>query len=141
MKNYKKIVTGMALMMVMTLVLVSCGNAVGEVVKPAADNIAGAESPKPKNVLVQPQFPENPNANIMFVEANLKEIWLAGGCFWGLEAYMDRVPGVADVVSGYANGNTENPSYEDVVYKSTGHVETVRVKYDPNMISLDELLN
>ena len=54
---------------------------------------------------------------------------------------MARVPGVADSVSGYANGTTENPSYEDVVYRSTGHAETVEVKYDPDMISVEEILN
>ncbi|MBV1757926.1 MAG: peptide-methionine (S)-S-oxide reductase, partial [Dethiosulfatibacter sp.] len=54
-------------------------------------------------------------------EIVMKEIHLAGGCFWGLEEYMDRLPGVFDVTSGYANGTTENPKYEDVLYKNTGH--------------------
>ncbi|WP_373740967.1 bifunctional peptide-methionine (S)-S-oxide reductase MsrA/peptide-methionine (R)-S-oxide reductase MsrB [Neisseria sp.] len=71
---------------------------------------------------------------------NLKTIHLAGGCFWGLEAYFQRIDGVADAVSGYANGNTENPSYEDVVRRNTGHAETVRVSYDADKLSLDQIL-
>ncbi len=74
-------------------------------------------------------------------ELGLKSIYLAGGCFWGVEEYMSRIVGVYDVVSGYANGNTENPSYEEVIYNDTGHAETVRVLYDPNQVELAELLN
>ncbi|WP_425481813.1 peptide-methionine (R)-S-oxide reductase MsrB [Anaerotalea alkaliphila] len=70
----------------------------------------------------------------------MKEIHLAGGCFWGVEAYMQRIPGVMDAVSGYANGNTENPSYEDLVYRNSGHAETVRVLYDPEVVELKTLL-
>ncbi len=69
-----------------------------------------------------------------------RDIYLAGGCFWGVEAYMEKLDGVYDVVSGYANGNTENPSYEDVIYRDSGHAETVKVSYDSSVISLDELL-
>ena len=69
-----------------------------------------------------------------------KDIYLAGGCFWGIEAYMEKIPGVLDAVSGYANGNTENPSYEDLVYRNSGHAETVKVTYDPDEISLKTLL-
>ena len=71
---------------------------------------------------------------------NSKTIYLAGGCFWGLEAYFERVPGVLDAVSGYANGKTANPSYEDVSHRGTGHAETVKVTYDPERISLADLL-
>ncbi len=71
---------------------------------------------------------------------DFEEIYLAGGCFWGVEAYMERVNGVIDVSSGYANGNSENPSYEDVIYKQTGHAETVHVKYDPKIIDLEKVL-
>ena len=69
-----------------------------------------------------------------------KDIYLAGGCFWGIEAYMAKIPGVLDAVSGYANGNTENPSYEDLVYHNSGHAETVKVTYNPDEISLKTLL-
>lgn len=73
--------------------------------------------------------------------SNAKEIYLAGGCFWGLEAYMQRIDGVIDVTSGYANGKTDNPSYEDVVYHQTGHAETVHVTYDSSIIDLNGLLS
>lgn len=69
-----------------------------------------------------------------------KDIYLAGGCFWGVEAYFERIEGVVNAVSGYANGRTENPSYNDVIYKNTGHAETVKVTYDPAKVSLTELL-
>lgn len=69
-----------------------------------------------------------------------RDIYLAGGCFWGVEAYFKRIDGVLDAVSGYANGTTENPSYEDVIYRQTGHAEAVRVSYNPDQISLEQLL-
>lgn len=71
--------------------------------------------------------------------AGLREIHLAGGCFWGVEAYMERIDGVVDAVSGYANGTTEDPSYEDL-HRGSGHAETVRVWYDPERLTLDDLL-
>lgn len=71
---------------------------------------------------------------------NSHEIYLAGGCFWGVEAYIDRLPGVLSTDVGYANGNTEDPSYEDVCYRNTGHAETVHVVFDPKKLPLPELL-
>lgn len=71
----------------------------------------------------------------------MKEIYLAGGCFWGTEKYLSLIPGVISTETGYANGRTSNPSYEDVCYRDTGHAETVRVEYDPNQLSLTFLLN
>lgn len=71
---------------------------------------------------------------------SIREIYLAGGCFWGVEEYMSRIDGVVDAVSGYANGNTENPKYEDLLYRNSGHAETVQVLYDTSKISLDEVL-
>lgn len=86
------------------------------------------------------KYPPNPNVNLNFDTNNLKDIWLAGGCFWGVEAYMARVYGVYDAASGYANGNTENPTYEDVIWRNTGHAETVHVRYDPERVNLEKLL-
>ncbi len=73
-------------------------------------------------------------------EKNLETIYLAGGCFWGVEEYMSRLAGVYDVSSGYANGNTKNPTYEEVIHNDTGHAETVKVVYDPKQITLTEVL-
>ncbi len=67
-------------------------------------------------------------------------IYLAGGCFWGVEAYFRRIHGVVEAVSGYANGRTENPSYEDVCHHNTGHAEAVKVVFDDEKISLAEIL-
>lgn len=96
---------------------------------------AMTDSPDPSN-----KYPDNPNDDLVFDTENLESIWFAGGCFWGVEAYMDRVYGVYDVTSGYANGTTENPSYQDVLYKNTGHAETVHVQYDPERIDLESLV-
>lgn len=68
-------------------------------------------------------------------------IYLAGGCFWGMEKLMQSIPGVVDVVSGYANGREDLvPTYERVIGGDTGFRETVRVEYDPTLVSLDALL-
>lgn len=70
----------------------------------------------------------------------MKTIYLAGGCFWGVEDYLQRTYGVIDVISGYANGKTDNPTYEQVCYEGTDHAETVKVTYDPALVSLEYLL-
>ena len=69
----------------------------------------------------------------------LRDIYFAGGCFWGVDEYFSRVPGVRETVAGYANGSTENPAYEDVCRQITGHAETVLVRYDPGLVSLTAL--
>ena len=81
-----------------------------------------------------------PKTNQESIPVDARTIYLAGGCFWGVEAYFERIDGVLDAVSGYANGRTENPSYEDVVYRNTGHAETVKVVYNPDKLSLDDIL-
>lgn len=67
-------------------------------------------------------------------------IYLAGGCFWGLEKYMSLVPGVIDAEAGYANGTVESPTYEQVSTGRTGSAETVKVVYDPAVAPLPFLL-
>lgn len=74
----------------------------------------------------KPSFPRNA----------LHEIYFAGGCFWGVEEYFSRIPGVCDSVSGYANGNIEQPSYEEVCSGGTGFAETVKIVYDPEIVTL-----
>ena len=69
-----------------------------------------------------------------------KQIYLAGGCFWGLEEYFSFVCGVTQTQVGYANGQTQNPTYEDVCFHNTGHSETVKITYVPDKITLENLL-
>jgi len=83
----------------------------------------------------------NPNKDVAFDKNALKTIYLAGGCFWGVDAYLKRVVGVYETESGYANGESENPTYEQVKAQLTGHAETVRVVYDSTKLSLNNLLN
>ena len=69
-----------------------------------------------------------------------KEIYLAGGCFWGTEKYLENIPGVLSTEVGYANGNTENPTYEEVCSNNTGFAETVKVEYEDSKIGLPFIL-
>ena len=69
----------------------------------------------------------------------MKEIYFAAGCFWGAQHFFAGVDGVKEAVAGYANGNGENPSYEEVYTDTTGFAETVRVTYDEKRIGLKEL--
>jgi peptide methionine sulfoxide reductase msrA/msrB len=69
----------------------------------------------------------------------MKEIYFAAGCFWGAQHFFAGVDGVKEAVAGYANGNGENPSYEQVYTDTTGFAETVRVTYDEKRIGLKEL--
>ncbi len=74
----------------------------------------------------------------MFVKQ--KVIYLAGGCFWGVEAYISRLKGVNQTEVGYANGRDLAPTYEKVCTGKTGHAETVKVTFNPEIIPLDEVL-
>lgn len=69
-----------------------------------------------------------------------KEIYLAGGCYWGVEKYLSNIKGVKDTTVGFANGDTEHPTYEQVRYENTGHAETVKVLYDAEELPLPILL-
>jgi len=65
--------------------------------------------------------------------------YFAGGCFWGVEYYFNKEEGVIDAQSGFMGGHTKNPTYEEVCYKDTGHLEVVEVKYDSSKISYENL--
>lgn len=71
----------------------------------------------------------------------MKTIYLAGGCFWGTQKYFDQFDGVVNTVVGYANGSTQNPTYEEVKSQRTGHAETVQIMFDEAVISLTGLLD
>ncbi len=70
----------------------------------------------------------------------MKTIYLAGGCYWGVEKYLSNIPGVAQTEVGFANGDTHHPTYQQVRYEHTNHAETVRTVYDPEKLPLDKLL-
>ena len=82
-----------------------------------------------KNISINENIPEN-----------LEEIVFGAGCFWGVERKFWNLSGVYVTSVGYSGGNTDNPTYEDVCYKDTGHVEVVKIYYDPIVIGLNELL-
>ena len=73
-------------------------------------------------------------------EDSNSRIYLAGGCFWGVEKYLSQFDGILETCVGYANGTRANPTYEEVCTGTTGHAETVGVVYDPSIISLSEIL-
>ena len=71
----------------------------------------------------------------------MKTIFLAAGCFWGAQHYLKQIRGVVETETGFANGNTENPVYEEVYTDTTGYAEAVRVVFDPEVLPLRKLLN
>ncbi len=81
---------------------------------------------------------ERPAASQPLVQT--ETAYFAGGCFWGIEHYFQQGPGVIDAVSGYMQGETQNPTYKDICYTETGHAETVKVVFDPKRISFQRLL-
>lgn len=70
----------------------------------------------------------------------MHKIWLAGGCFWGVEAYFQQLKGVHDTTVGYGQGFTENPTYEEVCSGSTGHTEVCELVYEEAILTLPEVL-
>jgi peptide methionine sulfoxide reductase msrA/msrB len=72
--------------------------------------------------------------------ATLEEAYLAGGCFWGMQEILRKVPGIVQTEVGYIGGTTENPTYDDVHTGTTGHAEAVRVTFDPAQLSYSDLL-
>ncbi|KIG19487.1 Peptide methionine sulfoxide reductase MsrB [Enhygromyxa salina] len=77
----------------------------------------------------------DPPIDAATLEANGGVAYFAGGCFWGVEHFMEQIDGVLRVESGYMGGHLENPSYADVSSETTGHLETVRVYFDPARVS------
>jgi len=68
-----------------------------------------------------------------------KSAYFAGGCFWGVEYYFEKLEGVTAAISGYMGGALQNPSYRDVCSGFSGHLEVVRVDYDPDIVSFEQL--
>ena len=71
----------------------------------------------------------------------METAYLAGGCFWCVEAIFQRVNGVTGLKSGYCNGLTQNPSYESICTGQTGHAEVVKIDFDESVVSFEELLD
>ena len=70
---------------------------------------------------------------------NYAKAYFAGGCFWGVEYYLEKLDGVKEVISGFMGGHVKNPSYYEVVRSNTGHLETVEVIYDKSKISYEKI--
>ncbi|MEA2019675.1 MAG: peptide-methionine (S)-S-oxide reductase MsrA, partial [Campylobacterota bacterium] len=71
---------------------------------------------------------------------DIKSAYFAGGCFWGVEYFFEKLDGVKAAVSGYMGGHLNNPSYQEICRGTTGHLEVVRVDYDPSIVEYDELV-
>ena len=74
------------------------------------------------------------------MENNIKEAYFAAGCFWGVEYHFEKLKGVNSAISGYMGGHTLNPDYHSVCSGTTGHLEVVKIEYDSNIVSYEELL-
>ena len=70
-----------------------------------------------------------------------KKAYFAGGCFWCMEESFDQVKGVISTISGYSGGHLKNPTYQDVIYKDTGHVEAIEITYDSKIINYIKLFD
>lgn len=73
-------------------------------------------------------------------KTGLKEAMFGAGCFWGVQATFDQVPGVKETAVGYSGGHVDDPSYKEVCYTETGHAEVVHIWYDPQEVSYTDLL-
>jgi methionine-S-sulfoxide reductase len=114
----------------------------------AADAPQKTPSPK-KTPMTQPtsiHAPTNPASSLPAVPPapqpapGLETIYLAGGCFWGMEEILRKIPGVRETQAGYTGGWLPNPKYDDTHDSKSGHAESVKVVFDPKTLSLEELL-
>ena len=123
----RKSVTCCALLTLLALFFIGCGSS-------SEDLVSKNEVVEPVRLaeLITPEKEKGENES-------MKTIYLAGGCFWGTQKFFDQFEGILETEVGYANGPTENPSYREVCMKS-GHAETVKVVYDPGIISLEKLI-
>jgi peptide methionine sulfoxide reductase msrA/msrB len=119
------------------IVCANCGAHLGHVFK--------GEGLTKKNVRhcvnsVSLQFDKKKVTEQTHAKANpIQKAYFAGGCFWGVEYYLEKIKGVKEVTSGFMGGHVKNPGYDDVVRKNTGHLETVEVLYDPSKVSYETL--
>lgn len=113
---------------------------VGSLAMAAASSLPGCE-PGPnrdQRAAVQSPTKEDPTVTTQREETAI----FGAGCFWGVEhIFEQQVPGVIDAVSGYSGGRTKNPTYKQICEGDTGHVEVVRVRFDPSKVSFEELVD
>lgn len=83
--------------------------------------------------------PEGEDLPPVITESTVETAYFAGGCFWGVEYLLEQLDGVIEARSGFMGGHVENPTYQQVCYENTGHAETVEVKFDPTVISYEDL--
>ena len=88
------------------------------------------------NLTVTEKSPSNASE-----KKTMEKATLGAGCFWCIEAVLDRINGVESVVSGYMGGDIENPTYEQICTGTTNHAEVVEVTFDPNVISFEKLMD
>jgi peptide methionine sulfoxide reductase msrA/msrB len=75
----------------------------------------------------------------LLMKSTIKNAYFAGGCFWGVEYYFEKLAGVNSAISGYMGGHISNPSYQDICTGTTGHLEVVKINYDSKIVTYDEL--
>lgn len=114
-----------ALVPLVALALSACNSKGVEVTRPALD-----ESKTASSIEAIADLPEQGPPGLAY---------FAGGCFWGVEHYLEQLDGVLAVESGYMGGQVENPSYEDVLSKKSGHFEAVRVRFEPAKVGFAEI--
>lgn len=112
---------------------------VKEVAPAETEKTVAAVPPAPAEAVASPEKVPMKEGNA--VASGMEVITLGGGCFWCTEAVIERLEGVTDVVSGYMGGHVENPTYEQICTKTTGHAEVIRVSFDPAKITLEEILD
>ena len=136
--NKKRVAAGrfVAGLLIALCVLLLCGGSAWQEQAEEMDEKAGVEEDLTKDRAEDAVFTGEENIQ----EGDMKTIYLAGGCFWGVEKFLEQFSGVISTEVGYANGPDYAPSYQEVC-RSSGHAETVKVVYDEEQISLRELLS
>lgn len=125
-------------LLIIGLLLSACGQRDAGIQK---SQIPASQQHHTQNSYTLNEDVENVNEHLDYSSSDLETIYLAGGCFWGVEAFTEKLYGVKEVQSGYANGTTKNPTYEDVIHGDDGFVEAVEVTYDPERIELKTLID
>ena len=125
-------------MFILLLIAAACSSA--DVQAPTTSDIPKSQQTNQDGYILTSDV-NNINDHLDYTDSDQRKVYFAGGCFWGVEAYMGRIYGVSDVTSGYANGTKENPSYQDVIKGDDKFVEAVEVTYDPERIDLETLVD